>query len=133
MTFTLALDPGMQARVFSFRTLGPYAVGAPSSVAGAYEAVFGEERKFVTLHATDPKLVAAFGLAGCGLVAGVEADISAQGCARWKPVAQCGEDHDLLALDAQGRLFFGQRPQDNDMCTPDRRPAALFPHPVVRQ
>ena len=30
------------------------------------------------------------------------------------------------------RLFFGERPRDNDMCTPDRRPAALFPHPLLR-
>lgn len=133
LTFTLALDPRMEARVFSFRTLGAYAVGTQAAVPGAHAAVFGEERKFVTLHTADPKLAAAFGLAACGLVPGVEKDISQDGCARWKPVAQCGEDHDLLMLDGQGRLFFGQRPQDNDMCTSARRPGALFPHPVVRQ
>jgi hypothetical protein len=131
LTFTLALDPRMEAKVFSFRTFGPYRVLAP--VAGATHAAdFGEERKFVTLHAADPALVAAFGLGGCGLVPGVEKDISEAGCARWKPVATCGTDHDLLAMDGQGRLFFGERPRDNDMCTPDRRPAALFPHPLLR-
>lgn len=131
LTFTLALDPRMEAKVFSFRTLGPYRVLEPVA-GGAHAADFGEERKFVTLHTPDPRLVQAFGLAGCGLVPGVEKDISEAGCARWKPVATCGTDHDLLAMDGQGRLFFGVRPQDNDMCTPDRRPAALFPHPLLR-
>jgi hypothetical protein len=46
-------------------------------------------------------------------------------------VADCGTDHDLLALDATG-LRFGQRPMDNDMCTPDRRPTALLGPVVAR-
>jgi len=58
-------------------------------------------------------------------------DISERGCAGWKPVADCAEDHDLLALGPQG-LQFGVRPRDNDMCTPDRRPTALLPAVVPR-
>ena len=84
----------------------------------------------LTLLTADAALAAAFGLAACGLATGIEADISGRGCANWKPVALCSMDHDLLALDATGGLLYGVRPRDNDMCTPDRRPAALLPHAV---
>lgn len=132
LVFTHALDQAMQQRTFVFRTEGPYRIGEPSAaVPGAFEAVFGEEVKVVTLLADDAAVVAAFGFASCGLQAGEETDISATGCAAWKPVAECGEDHDLLALDAAG-LYFGVRPADNDMCTPDRRPTALLPPVVAR-
>jgi hypothetical protein len=58
-------------------------------------------------------------------------DISDRGCAGWKRVAQCREDHDLLALSAEG-LHVGVRPRDNDMCPPDRPPTALLPAMVWR-
>jgi hypothetical protein len=128
LAFTLALDPGMQRPVFRFRTGGPFEVrGASAVVPGAFEAVFFEDTKHVTLLAADPAVAAAFGLAGCGLEPGRESDISERGCAAWRPVATCREDHDLLALAPDGGLHFGVRPRDNDMCTPDRRPTALLP------
>jgi hypothetical protein len=133
LVFTLALDPAMERPVFRFRTGGPYQLlGHSAAVPGAFEAVFFEDSKHVTLLATDTAVAAAFGLAGCGLAPGIERDISEQGCAGWRPVATCREDHDLLALDADGGLRFGVRPRDNDMCTPDRRPTALLP-PVRRR
>jgi hypothetical protein len=132
LDFRHALDAGMTQPTFRFRTHGAYRVGAPSAVPGAFEAVFGEERKLVTLLTDDPQLVRALGFDACGLTPQVEHDVSVGGCAGWKPVAVCGEDHDLLALDVRG-LHFGVRPRDNDMCTSDRRPTALLPHPVVRQ
>jgi len=128
LSFTLALDPGMRNPVFRFRTGGPYEVGrASAAVPGAFEAVFREPSKHVTLLTADAGVAAGFGLAGCALVPGVEADISARGCAAWRPVAVCAEDHDLLAELPGGGLGFGVRPRDNDMCTPDRRPTALLP------
>lgn len=128
LRFTLALDPQFTKPVFQFRTQGTYQVLDPSTaVPGAYEAVFLEDKKYVTLLTPDAQLTQAFGLAGCGLAEGVEKDISVTGCALWKPVSICSEDHDLLALDAAGRLFFGVRPADNDMCTPDKRPTAPLP------
>jgi hypothetical protein len=133
LDFALALDPGMNAKVFEFHTTGTYEVLAPSTVVpGAFDMLFREAEKAVTLRATDPALVQAFGLAECNLTPDVKTDISATGCAIWKPVAVCGEDHDLLALDAAGNLYFGVRPADNDMCTPDKRPTALLPA-VVKQ
>lgn len=132
LVFTHALDPAMQRGNFVFRTEGLYEIGAPSAaVPGAFEAVFHERAKYVTLLTDDAGLIQAFGFAGCGLRPHVEVDISATGCAAWKPVSVCGEDHDLLALGPDG-LHFGVRPADNDMCTPDRRPTALLPA-VIRQ
>jgi hypothetical protein len=122
----------MQRPTFRFRTLGPYRIGAESSaLPGAFEAVFFEDAKFVTLLTEDPALIRAFGFEGCGLIPQQEVDISVTGCANWKPVAQCREDHDLLALDATG-LRFGVRRRDNDHCTPAHRPTALLPA-VVRE
>ncbi len=132
LVFTHALDAAMQTPTFRFRTKGPYEVGAASAtVAGAFEAVFYEDVKYVTLLTADASLIAAFGFANCGLKYNVEVDISATGCAGWKPVAVCREDHDLLALSPSG-LQFGVRPRDNNMCTPDRRPTALL-QPVVKR
>lgn len=128
LDFALALDPGMNAKVFEFHTAGTYDVGAPSKVVpGAHDMLFREATKAVTLRATDPNLIAAFGLAECNLTPDAKTDISVNGCAIWKPVSVCGEDHDLLALDGDGKLYFGVRPADNDMCTPDKRPTALLP------
>lgn len=132
LTFTLALDPAMQQPVFVFRTVGTYTVGEKSpTVAGAYHALFTERQKFVTLKTADQKLAQGFGLAACGFTKDVEQDISARGCALWKPVAECGADYDLLALGPKGQLYFGLRPPDNDLCTAARRPTKLNV-PVVK-
>jgi hypothetical protein len=132
LKFVLALDPEMKAKVFEFRTQGPYYIGlASKAVPRAFDALFIEESKHVTLRARDAKIVQAFGLTGCDLQADVEKDVSAQGCAGWKPVSVCREDHDLLSLTEAGGLQFGERPRDNDMCTADKRPKALL-QPVVK-
>jgi hypothetical protein len=131
LIFTHALDPRMQRPTFRFRTFGPYRIGQESpAVAGAFEAIFFEDAKFVTLLTEDAALIRALGLSDCNLRPGHEVDISLTGCANWKPVAQCREDHDLIALDPSG-LRFGVRRRDNDHCTPANRPTSLLP-PVVR-
>ena len=127
LIFTHALDPGMTMRTFQFRTGGPFEIGeASATVAGAHEGDFHEDWKHVTLLTDNPEIVAAMGMADCGLTYNLETDISETGCAAWAPVAECGTDHDLFAMDATG-VYFGVRPADNDMCTPDRRPTALLP------
>jgi len=132
LVFTHALDPQMQRPTFRFRTFGPYRIGAESAaVPGAFEGVFDEDAKFVTLLTEDPDLIRAFGFSGCNLRPNQEVDISITGCANWKPVAECREDHDLVALDPTG-LRFGVRRRDNDHCTAANRPTALLPA-VVRQ
>jgi hypothetical protein len=132
LTFTHALDPDMIMRTFQFRTGGAYTVGdASEAVPGAYRTVFQEEWKHLTLLTADPALVQAFGMADCGLTVNLEADIPESGCAAWRPVADCGEDHDILALDGTG-LRFGVRPDDNDMCSADKTPTALLPAVIRR-
>ncbi len=132
LTFVHALDPGMTMRTFQFRSGGAYRVGDPSgAVAGAYRTVFDEDWKHLTLLTADPQVAAGLGMAECGLAVNLEADISQTGCAAWRPVAACGQDHDLLAMD-EGGVYFGVRPADNDMCSEDRTPTALLPALVAR-
>jgi hypothetical protein len=133
LTFTHALDPDMTLRTFQFRTGGPYEIREPAAaVPGAYHAVFHENWKHVTLLTDVPEIVAGLGMAECGLSVNLETDISATGCAAWAPVAECGEDHDLLALSEAG-LQFGVRPADNDLCTAEKLPTALLPAVVLRR
>jgi hypothetical protein len=128
LNFVFALDPKMQMRVFEFRTFGTYYLGVQSKdVPSAFNALFTEDAKFVTLLTKDAALASKFGFGACGLTPDVEKEISITGCANWKPVAVCGQDHDLLALDPNGGLNFGARPKDNDMCTPEKRPKAILP------
>lgn len=133
LTFTLGLDPELKHQVFQFRTYGKYTVQQPSKeVKNAYEAIFTEEKKFVTLKTDDPRLIKGFGFTACDLTLNKEKDISITGCALWRSVSECSEDHDLLSLDAKGNLYFGVRPSDNDMCTADKRPHQLTP-PVTKK
>lgn len=132
LLFTLGLDPDLKAQVFTFRTEGTYKVLDPSAVVkDAYNAVFYEEHKWLTLKTGDPGLIQAFGFSACNLVKDVETDVSPTGCSAWKSVSDCPGDYDLLALDKSGKLYFGERPADNDMCTPEKRPTKLTP-PVVK-
>lgn len=105
LIFTHALDPAMTMRTFQFRTGGPFEIGnASDAVDGAYRGVFYEDWKHVTLLTENPEIVAAMGMAECGLTFNQETDISETGCAAWRPVAECGEDHDLFAMDAGGSI-----------------------------
>lgn len=132
LDFTLSLDPEMKMQVFKFRTLGTYRIQKKSGkMADTYNAVFYEEQKFLTLKTRDENLIRAFGFAPCNLIADIEQDISARGCSAWKSVKECPGDYDLISLDKAGNLYFGNRPQDNDMCSEDKRPTSLTP-PVVK-
>ncbi len=127
LIFTHARDPAMTMRTFQFRTGGNFKILEPSpDVEGTYHGVFHEGWKHVTLLTDNPEISAAMGMAECGPTYNLETDISGTGCAKWKPVAECGEDHDLFAMDRTS-VYFGVRPADNDMCTPDKVPTALLP------
>lgn len=127
LKFILALDPEMKNEVFIFRTVGTYKVlNKSKTVANAYNAVFIEDKKFVTLKTGDPNLIQGFGFAPCNFTKDVEKDISETGCSLWKSVKDCKQDYDLLSLGEDGKLYFGLRPADNDMCTADKRPTKLY-------
>jgi hypothetical protein len=132
LVFTLALDPELKMQVFQFRTFGTYKVQEKSTkVVNAYNALFIEEKKLLTLKTDDENLIKAFGFAPCNITKDVEQDISEKGCSGWKSVAECPTDNDLLSLDKEGNLYFGDRPSDNDMCSLEKRPTKLTP-PVVK-
>ena len=127
LTFTHALDPAMTMRTFQLRTGGPFEiVGASQAVEEAFDGTFTEGWKHVTLLTENADVIAGMGMADCDLTYNLETDISETGCAAWRPVSACGEDHDLIAMTEAG-VQFGVRPADNDMCTAGRRPTALLP------
>jgi hypothetical protein len=128
-------DTACGAAFLTVHIEGPYEIGGPSTVEGAREARFGFDRKTVTAHAE-----AAAGylssLEGCGdgaFTVGEAEDISVTGCAPLgqRPIAACGQDYDLVAVDATS-LRFGARPADNDLCTPAARPTELSPLAMSR-
>ena len=105
---------------------GSYALEGPAAVEGAWNAIFGFDSKTITAHAQP--LVEALDAAGCGSEPW-SLDVSqsvAQGCAPFGqyPLKTCAADYDLVARDGDA-LRFGQRPSDNDMCGPERRPTQL--------
>jgi hypothetical protein len=106
---------------------GGYALGdASTAVAGAREGRFDFATKTVTPHNAGVAEFLAQACGRSGFIAGEAADI-AGGCAGLGayPVADCPSDYDIVRLDDTGSLHFGARPQDNNMCTPDKRPTAL--------
>ena len=75
-----------------------------------------------------------FNMAGCGAggwEVDVPQDVGGTGCIGVaKPIAECPEEYDIVALDGDA-LDFGQR--ITDMCTLAGRPTALNNFPVMRQ
>ena len=132
LDFTLSLDPDMKMQVFRFRTWGTYHIEEKSTtLANTYHAVFYEDKKLLTLKTADENLIKAFGFAPCNLTIDKEQDVSEKGCSGWKSVKECPGDYDLLSLDKEGKLYFGNRPPDNDMCSANKRPTSLTP-PVIK-
>ncbi|PTL81623.1 hypothetical protein [Vitiosangium sp. GDMCC 1.1324] len=127
-------DAGCTARLFTARFEGPYTLGKDSEkVAGATEGTFSFGRHYMTAHVQP--VADWFQGAQCGTGSwkvGEEQETSATGCVFLRPVAACGLDHDVVKVEGN-QLFFGQRPADNDMCTPDKRPTALTAVAVVRE
>lgn len=107
---------------------GPYEIGEPSSVvAGAFDARFGITRKtLLPHHAAAAAFLNGAGGKVQGFKAGEALDITATGFAPFGqyPVSQVNADYDLVMLDGD-KLYFGERPADNDMGTPAKRPRSL--------
>jgi hypothetical protein len=137
-TWTLNLvafgDAQCQAKLFTARIQGPYTLVKDSeAVPGATEGNFGFGELYMTPHMQP--LADAFQNAKCGSgtwKVGEEQRTTETGCLFFKPTSACGTDHDLVKVEGN-QLFFGQRPADNDMCAPEKRPAALAALPVVKR
>jgi hypothetical protein len=127
-------DAQCQAKLFTARITGPYTLVQDSAlVAGATEGNFGFGEIYMTPHIQP--LADAFQNGKCGSgtwKVGEEQRTSDTGCLFFKPTSACATDHDLVKVQGD-QLFFGQRPADSDMCTPDKRPTALTALPVVKR
>ena len=121
-------DAVCAAPMLAVRIEGPYELGGPSqAVVGAREGRFGFARKTVTPLAQGAADFLAQACGGGTYEVGKPADLAA-GCAGLGayPIAACAWDYDIVKRDGD-RLYFGARPADNNMCSPDRRPTALSP------
>lgn len=129
-------DGACRVPLVTVRIEGPYLLTGPSaSVQGAWEGQFSFDTKTITAHA-DP-LVTALERAGCGSrpwAIDEAQSVAEEGCAAFGqyPVDACPADYDLVARDGD-TLYFGVRPADNDMCTPERRPTELSPLALALQ
>lgn len=126
-------DAQCQVKLFTARVEGPYTLVKDSAaVPGATEGNFSFGELYMTPHVQP--LADAFQNAKCGSgtwKVGEEQRTTDTGCLFFRPTSACGTDHDIIRVEGR-QLFFGKRPADNDMCTPEKRPAALAARPVVK-
>lgn len=125
MIYTLATDAEMKHPIFIFRTEGPYSVdGHSTKLTGAHEAQFGFAKKYINVKTKDRKLAKVFKFDDCKLQIGKEADVTEKGCSFVPKLEECPQEFDIVKVEG-GQLFLGARPQDNNICTADRRPEAM--------
>ena len=128
LDYTLHGDAQCSAKLVTISIHGEYDVLEPSpAVSGAWDARFGFDDKTITPFVQP--IADALGAAKCGTdpwQLGVAQSVYAGGCTAFGqyPQAQCSADYDLLSIEGT-TLRFGNRPADNDMCTPEKRPTQL--------
>lgn len=96
-------------------------------MAGAFEGKFGITKKTITPHNPDAaKYLNNIGGSVTGFEANIARDISESGFAPFGqyPISKVNADYDIFKLDGD-KLYFGDRPADNDMSTPEKRPTKL--------
>lgn len=131
LDYVVNADEACEVALVTTSISGPYVLERPSeTVEGAWEARFAFDSKTIRPE-IDALRDVLNGIEGCGaaeFVTGVAQDVHAVGCPAFGqyPSAVCMADYDLVHLDEAG-LRFGERPADNDLCTPARRPTALSP------
>jgi hypothetical protein len=135
--YTVFADKQCSAKFLTVRISGPYLIGDKSStVVGAYEARFGFSSKTITPHidAAAQFLTSAAGCGQAGFASGRGMDIGMTGCPNLgqRPIADCGADYDLVKIEL-GRVIFGDRPADNNMCTEALRPKVLSKVSSIRK
>ncbi len=136
LDYTVFGDDACETELVTVNIHGAYELGAPSNaVDGAWEARFGFDDKTITPH-VDGLAQMLNGLEACGggeFTVGTPQSVYDVGCPGFGqyPREMCGADYDLVHLDGD-TLRFGERPADNNMCEPDRRPQALSPVTLSR-
>lgn len=128
LTFHFFADPGCSVPFVTFVSKGDFVARPSSNVPGAieFDATWTGRTMRADSEASVPLLNSGCGKPPWSL--GQTQDIFATGCAAagFRPSAECVRDFDLLRVSGS-TLSLGQRPADNNMCTPDRRPTALSP------
>lgn len=130
-------DDACTVPVVTVAIAGPYTLEQESAeVEGAWEARFGFTSKTIRPE-VDGLRDYLNSLEGCGsaeFVTGEAQDVYASGCPAFGqyPRSSCEADFDLVKLDGDA-LYFGARPADNDMCTPEKRPTTIGPAANLRQ
>jgi hypothetical protein len=135
LVVTVYGDAACGTKVLGATIGGDYTVGnASPDVPGARQAEFRFAHHTATPLAQPLVDLLTQNKCGSGTWAiGQTQDILAGGCAPIGvyPVASCPSDSDVVKLDG-ARLYFGNRPADNDMCATDKRPKALTSAAVVK-
>jgi len=123
--FTVFADAQGKVPLARGRNEGIYTLGRALPMADAVEADFSFERRSLTPLTEDA--AAALTAARCGAAAwktGQSQDVTGAGCAAFRvpSASQCPREYDVVRIEA-GQLRLGPRPQDSDLCEPQRRPA----------
>lgn len=130
LDFSFYGDDACASRLGTVHVDGPYALEGPSTVLpGAFDARFDFATRTVTPHVDG--FIAFLQSMSCGKApygVGKTQDILDAGCPAmgFQPKASCASDYDVVFVNGS-TLQFGQRPADNNMCSPDKRPKALGP------
>jgi hypothetical protein len=132
--FTVYGDTACTQKFFTADISGPYKLGkASEKVPGATEGEFSIAKRQVTPHNDGAVQMLTQACGSKGWAAGKAKDITKEGCAGlgMHPSATCKGESDLVKLDGKD-LFFGERPADGNLCSPEKRPTALGKTPVTR-
>jgi hypothetical protein len=124
-TFTLAADKDMKKIIYIYRVEGSVELGSPSTkVAGAFDLQIKPSKKLVTLKTKDKLTIEDIGFKECKLTTGKEKDISSSGCSVLRSINECSVEYDLVKIEGE-QLRLGERPVDNEVCSPENRPEML--------
>ncbi|NIJ52633.1 hypothetical protein [Dyadobacter arcticus] len=119
------LDSSLNFPVFTFRAVGKYTIGGKSgAISNAEEAVFGFDKKYITLKTKDTSLIHKYGFDKCDLIYLMEKDITDTGCAFFVSNAVCPQEFDLVSITGN-TLYLGARPLSGGMCEEAKRPKLL--------
>lgn len=132
---SLFLDPACTMKFVTLAEKATYVIRPTSRSDGASE--LDVTRTAMTMTAEHPASLAMLDNGKCGTgpwSLGQTQDVYAGGCgvAGFAPAAVCNKDFDLVKLSTD-RFSFGKRPADNDLCTPQKRPAELSTVEFIRK
>jgi hypothetical protein len=132
--FTVYDDAAAQSPLFSGRNSGQFIVDSnPEGQESLAQFLFASR----SLTADSQAIAEALTASGCGdgpWAVGTSQDITSKGCRAFRvyPRGECDREYDRVLRDGD-RLFLGARPNDGNLCTPDRRPSRVSDDPLIRQ